>query len=524
MRWIISVGLIVALISLVWTSEDEFRLLKDLRENYDSAERPIRNHSEAVNVHLRILLQQIVDVDEKNQILNLVLWTQFKWHDYKMVWNPAEYGNVTEIRLPHDQLWKPDVILFNSADENFDARFPVNFVIQHTGEVLHAPPSIIKSSCNIDITWFPFDEQLCTLTYGSWTYTGHDLDLFIDSSGLEGLNQMDLTYYVKNGEWDLVQSPARRVSRSFEGSMYVELYFDLHLRRKSIYYGMNWIIPSVLISLSNILGFTLPPECGEKITLQITNLLSVTVFLGMVSDVTPPTSESVPVIAAFFSVSMLILGVSIFFTILVINVFFRSPKTHKMSPKTRKIFLEWLPWLLMMQRPGTNFRKFDDLFNANTDIVIPKPSVKKPELRRNDSSAGRMVRRDSDSTLNNARAYKRERDLLIHEAVHGGAIATNPLKKNDPCNCDQDNNSQSSAADTEHQVLLETLREVNDYIRMRKRIISEEEEEEDLHADWKYMAMVIDRLSLYVSTICGILAMVLIVVATPKKDPVPKDL
>ena len=98
-----------------------------------------------------------------------------------------------------------------------------------------------------------------------------------------------------------------------------------------------------------------------------------------------------------------------------------------MSPRTRKIFLEWLPWLLMMQRPGTNFRKLEDLFNVNSDVVIPKPSVKKPEIRRNDSSAGRMVRRDSDSTLDNTKAYKRERDLLIHEAVHGGAIATNSL-------------------------------------------------------------------------------------------------
>lgn len=31
---------------------------------------------------------------------------------------------------------------------------------------------------------------------------------------------------------------------------------------------MNWIIPSIIISLSNLLGFMLPSECGEKITLR----------------------------------------------------------------------------------------------------------------------------------------------------------------------------------------------------------------------------------------------------------------
>jgi hypothetical protein len=40
-----------------------------------------------------------------------------------------------------------------SADENFDARFEVNFVVKHTGDVMHTPPAIVKSSCTIDITW-----------------------------------------------------------------------------------------------------------------------------------------------------------------------------------------------------------------------------------------------------------------------------------------------------------------------------------------------------------------------------------
>ena len=117
-----------------------------------------------------------------------------------MVWNPTEYGNLTEIRLPSAELWIPDILLFTSADENFDARFAVNCVVQYTGEVLYAPPSIIKSSCKIDITWFPFDEQLCFLKYGSWSYSARELNLFIDDSGLtEDTNKMDLAYYVPNG-------------------------------------------------------------------------------------------------------------------------------------------------------------------------------------------------------------------------------------------------------------------------------------------------------------------------------------
>lgn len=79
---------------------------------------------------------------------------------------------------------------------------------------------------------------------------------------------MDLQYYIPNGEFDLLATPAFRKSTTFLDETYVELYFHMHLKRRTMYYGLNWIVPSILISLSNILGFTMPPECGEKITLR----------------------------------------------------------------------------------------------------------------------------------------------------------------------------------------------------------------------------------------------------------------
>ena len=33
-------------------------------------------------------------------------------------------------------------------------------------------PLPFKSTCKIDITWFPFDDQQCDLKFGSWTYSG----------------------------------------------------------------------------------------------------------------------------------------------------------------------------------------------------------------------------------------------------------------------------------------------------------------------------------------------------------------
>ena len=65
-----------------------------------------------------------------------------------------------------------------SADERFDGTFQTNIVASSDGAMLYVPPGIFKSTCKIDITWFPFDDQHCDLKFGSWTYNGFKVSNF----------------------------------------------------------------------------------------------------------------------------------------------------------------------------------------------------------------------------------------------------------------------------------------------------------------------------------------------------------
>ncbi|CAB54450.1 Neuronal acetylcholine receptor subunit eat-2 [Caenorhabditis elegans] len=438
---------LILLVSIerVYSSDEEYRLLKDLREGYDPVERPVADHRKPVNVKLRLILQQLVDVDERNQVITLVVWNQYTWNDYKLRWSPEEYGNITTLQIPHGTLWKPDILLFNSANEHFDASFPVHMVVSSNGDVLFAPPGIVSFSCSLSMTWFPYDQQVCYLKFGSWTY-GKKLDLQIDDSDLPDGHKMDLQYYIPNGEFDLLATPAFRKSTTFLDETYVELYFHMHLKRRTMYYGLNWIVPSILISLSNILGFTMPPECGEKITLQITNFLSVMVFLAMVSEVAPPTSESIPIIAAFFSLSIVILGLSICASLIIVNIFFRHPKTHRMGDWTRYVFLEWLPWFLLMSRPEHTFCR------------------PRREEEKNDEEAGG----DGTKLLENQQHQPRPRLLVNSQLVMDSTVPY--------------------------------LEEIIGYLKVFKAKLDDDEEEEEEILNWRFMAMVIDRLSLFLFT------------------------
>lgn len=77
---------------------------------------------------------------------------------------------------------------------------------------------------------------------------------------------------------------------------YVDITFTIHIRRRTLYYGFNLIIPCVIISSITLLGFTLPPDSGEKLTLGVTILLSMIVFLLQLAEIMPPTSDSVSII------------------------------------------------------------------------------------------------------------------------------------------------------------------------------------------------------------------------------------
>ena len=54
--------------------------------------------------------------------------------------------------------------------------------LKYTGEVVWKPPAIYKSSCEIDVEYFPFDEQSCVMKFGSWTYNGNQVSKSIEFS------------------------------------------------------------------------------------------------------------------------------------------------------------------------------------------------------------------------------------------------------------------------------------------------------------------------------------------------------
>ena len=75
--------------------------------------------------------------------------------------------------------------------------------------------------------------------------------------------------------------------------------YKLVLERKPLFYTMNLVIPLILFFILSMFEFYLPSESGEKMTLSISILLGQTVFLFLIMNRTPETSDGLPLIGAY---------------------------------------------------------------------------------------------------------------------------------------------------------------------------------------------------------------------------------
>ncbi|KAF4104374.1 neuronal acetylcholine receptor subunit alpha-10a [Onychostoma macrolepis] len=325
------------------------KLLNDLFRNYTSALRPVEDTEDILNVTLQITLSQIIGMDERNQILTSYLWIRQVWIDKYLTWNKDNYDGLDTIRVPGSYVWRPDIVLYNSADDHFTSTMDTNVVIRHDGQIMWDAPAITKSSCKVDVSFFPFDAQQCRLTYGSWTYNGNQLDI------LNAMESADLADLVDNVEWEVLGMPAKKniILYGCCADPYPDVTYTLKLKRRASFYVFNLLIPCVMISFLAPLGFYLPADSGEKVSLGVTVMLALTVFQLLVAEIMPP-SENVPLIGKYYIATMTMITASTALTIFIMNIHHCGPEAKPVPNWAKKFILQYLARICFVYEVGEN--------------------------------------------------------------------------------------------------------------------------------------------------------------------------
>ncbi|XP_045215224.2 neuronal acetylcholine receptor subunit alpha-10-like [Mercenaria mercenaria] len=111
----------------------------------------------------------------------------------------------------------------------------------------------------------------------------------------------DISNYVENAEWTVDEFAIERHVLYYNccPEPYPDVTFYVIMKRRPTFYILTMIFPCILTAVISALGFVLPAESGEKVSLQVTVLLSLAVFLLLVSESLPPSSDNFPVIGNF---------------------------------------------------------------------------------------------------------------------------------------------------------------------------------------------------------------------------------
>ncbi|TRY69459.1 hypothetical protein TCAL_10190 [Tigriopus californicus] len=477
---------------------DAKRLYDDLLSNYNKLVRPVVNTTDPLTVRIKLKLSQLIDVNLKNQIMTTNLWVEQFWFDYKLVWDPSEYGGVQQLHVPSDHIWRPDIVLYNNADGNFEVTLATKATLSYNGLVEWKPPAIYKSSCEIDVEYFPFDEQTCVMKFGSWTYDGFQVDLR-HWCEVEGTNTVplgiDLSEFYMSVEWDILEVPAVR---------------------KTLFYTVNLIIPCMGISFLTVLTFYLPSDSGEKVTLSISILTSLYVFFLLVVEIIPPTSLVVPLLGKYLIFAMILVSIRSFRKVMLRTCMGTETSTTKevsSFPEKKSAQLFDNGDIFRAKKSDDFCEVFSDIFPENIPgLPRHRPSLFSPRLSEDEDDLYQSDCRVHGASL----LHEEEREALNPVAVDGhlsgGSSPHPPMGPGDLPPYDHSNCS------TQLHKACACVNFIAEHTKAK-------EEATKVKEDWKYVAMVLDRLFLWIFTLAVCVGTAGIILQAPSlyDDRVPID-
>ncbi|KAF7253130.1 hypothetical protein EG68_08434 [Paragonimus skrjabini miyazakii] len=326
----------------------EKRLVRDLLNDYYLHARPVIDgmtpevwvtpdlKTQQLTIEFGLELLQILDLNEMDQVLTTSVRSLYKWKDYNLRWDPADYEEIQSITIPSERIWLPDIALYNYADERLNERRPCNVRVYSDGTVLWGPMAIFKSTCSVEIRYFPFDQQKCHLKFGPWSYDGFRVNI----SFFAGEKNLIMTSFIENPEWDILNTSAVFTEISYPccPERYPDISFHIWMKRQSAFYTYILIIPSILLSSLTSVIFWLPPEIPAKMVLAMNVFVAFLLLHLLLEDTTPASASSFPLLGGYYCFNMGVITVSMFLCCITVNIHFRGDYEYK-YPNWLKIFV-----------------------------------------------------------------------------------------------------------------------------------------------------------------------------------------
>ena len=272
-------------------------LYTDLLQNYDTRIRPRIQVSDPVNVSISFSLTGILSFDTASQILIVWGYFQMSWMDEMMAWNPYLYNGIAMTKFPIRQIWTPTLLIASSIDGVNEINNAADkLIVAANGYVVWSPEGTYKVYCDVNIKFYPFDNQNCEILVYISDALASEVDL-VDPNA-----DVNYDYLRKNSAWKLVR--IRWEKKILSGVAMFSIFIELERRRDFILYTI--IAPLVLLSVLNVGVFIVPVDSGEKGSIAVTIFLSYGVFISTISDELPHNSLNISYVLIYILLLLLL--------------------------------------------------------------------------------------------------------------------------------------------------------------------------------------------------------------------------
>ena len=275
--------------TMIGTRQDANAIKNFILTNYTTDTLPIDDQSGILYINASFYLRSIIDLDEPKGELTTTLALYFEWEDEGLKWNGWEFGHVYIIRLEKSKIWTPSFFLGNSGSSTDSGSLAESrSSVVYDGKVTDFRAMVTNTICDIDVTYYPFDIQKCDIMFETSDY-GANVKLRVIHP------TMDLSTFIENGVWSLSRT---EVTTSSDHDGYTHyLRATVFLERRSLFYVLNFLAPILILMLLNSMVFVLPTDSGERVGFSVTILLSIAVYMTIVSDKLPETSNPTSVLS-----------------------------------------------------------------------------------------------------------------------------------------------------------------------------------------------------------------------------------
>ncbi|XP_019523605.1 PREDICTED: 5-hydroxytryptamine receptor 3C [Hipposideros armiger] len=275
--------------------------------------RAVINYSIPTQVNISFTLSAILEVDAQLQLLTSFLWINLMWDNPFISWNPKECDNINKLTISAENLWLPDIFIMESMD--VDKTPPgLTAYVSSEGRIKYDRPVRVTSICNLDIFYFPFDQQNCTYTFSSFLYTVDSMLLGMEKEVWE-ITDTSRDIIQTQGEWELLSINKATPKMLVGSSIYDQIVFYVAIRRRPSLYIINLLVPSGFLVAIDTLSFYLPAESENRAPFKITLLLGYNVFLLMMNDLLP--ASGTPLISVYFALCLSLMVLSLLETIFI---------------------------------------------------------------------------------------------------------------------------------------------------------------------------------------------------------------